>query len=112
MKGNMPRGFALAPKLCKTFPKEPIGGFWGKLWISTTSHGFFSLVITEQKHFIHLHPPIPPHLLHVAPLVGLTMFLHGGGDVTIGQTRIWQLWDHEHQGRFMGVEQSLVTLGH
>jgi hypothetical protein len=33
-------GFALAPQLCKAFSKEPIGGFWNKLCISTTSHGF------------------------------------------------------------------------
>jgi hypothetical protein len=61
-----------------SFPKEPVGKFWGKLWILTASHGFFNLVVTKQRHFAHLHPPIPLHLLHVAPLVGLTMSLQRG----------------------------------
>jgi hypothetical protein len=34
-----------------------------------------------------------------------------GGDVTIKQTHPWQLSDQGHQGRFMDVEQKLVTWG-
>jgi len=41
MRRNRPWGSTLAPQLYKAVPKELVGGFWGKLWISTASHGFF-----------------------------------------------------------------------
>ncbi len=40
MRGKEPWCSTLAPQLGKEFVKKPVGGFWGKLWISTTSHGF------------------------------------------------------------------------
>jgi hypothetical protein len=33
-------GFRIGTELCKAISKEHVGRFWGKLWISTASHGF------------------------------------------------------------------------
>jgi hypothetical protein len=60
VKGNGPWVSTLAPQLCKAFLKEPVGGFWGKLWISTTSYGFLtwcwqnSYVLANHFHLLHL----------------------------------------------------------
>jgi hypothetical protein len=80
MKGNEPWGFALAPQLCKAFPKEPLGKIWGKLWISIVSHEL--LVWSWQNSYIlanHTHPFHPIfHLLHLL-LGGSTMAVQRGG---------------------------------
>ncbi len=79
MKGNKPWGFALTPQICKAFPKEHVGGFWGKLWISTTSHGF-SIWSWHNSYVLanHTHPSHPIfHLLHL--LLGQLWRCKGAG---------------------------------
>ncbi len=106
MKGNGPWGFTSTPQLCKAFSKEPIGRFWGKLWISITSHQF--LAWSWQNSYVlanHTHPFHPIfHLLQL--LVGQLWRCkgRGGGDVTTRQVHPWKLWDQRCQGTFMGVE--------
>jgi hypothetical protein len=49
--------------------------------------------------------PIPSH---VAPITKTTMLVQAGGDVmTSWVTRPCQLWDKEHQGGFVGVENEV-----
>jgi hypothetical protein len=67
MRGNGPWGSTLAPQLCKAFPKEHVGKFWGKLWISIASHGF-SIWSWQNSYVLanHTHPLHPIfHLLHL-----------------------------------------------
>jgi hypothetical protein len=85
MKRNGPWGSALAPQLHKAFLKEPIGEIWGKLRISTTSHGFlvwFGKIITFWL-IAPTHSTPSPYLSLVAPFARSTMVVQGGGgDVT------------------------------
>jgi hypothetical protein len=77
--GNRPWGSTSTPQLCKAFFKEPIGRFWGKLWISITSHQF--LAWSWQNSYVlanHTHPFHPIfHLLQL--LVGQLWWCKGGG---------------------------------
>jgi len=82
MKRNGPWGSTLAPQLRKAFLKEPIGEFWGKLRISTTSHGF--LVWFWQNNYIlanHIHPISPSFTCCTFCWVNYGG-ARGGGDVT------------------------------
>ncbi len=71
-------GSTLAPQLCMAFFKEPVSRFWGKLWISTTSHGFSAW--SWQNNYVlanHTHPFHPIfHLLHL--LLGQLWWCKGG----------------------------------
>jgi hypothetical protein len=105
MKRNMPWGSTLAPQLCKAFPKELIGGFWGKLWISTTSHGFL-VYFSKTKMFcpfipIHSTPSFISYTFCWVNYVDVW-----GNDVTTRQINPWQLWDHGCQRIFYAPPSS------
>ncbi len=62
--------------------------------------------------------PITPtrstHFSHVAPFIGLVMFVQegGGGDVIAKYVvHPWHLWDQGCEGIFIGVEQEFGDLG-
>ncbi len=103
IKRNRPWGFALAPQLWKAFLKEPIGKFWGKLWISIVSHGF-SIWTWHIKKNCPFTPTRSTPSFTCCTFCWVNYVNAKGGDVTIGQIHLWQLWDKECQGRFMGVE--------
>jgi hypothetical protein len=103
MKGNGPVEFYTNTTTVQGISEGAIGGFWGKLWISTTSHGFFvwswhmNYVLTNHTHPLHTIF----HLLHL--LLGQLCQCKGGNVIT-KQIHPWQLWDEGCQGISMGVE--------
>jgi hypothetical protein len=77
-------GFCISTTNVYGIFEEPVGWFWGKLWISITSHGssiwssYISYVVGNHTHPFH---PIF-HLLHL--LLGQLWWCKGG-DVTTWQ---------------------------
>jgi len=115
MSNNGPWGFGtFAPSLCQIFLKEPIGRFWGKVWISIASHGFLVWPWQNIDILTNHTYPLRPFFKMLHLFLGQFCLCKGKGvDVIVGQVvHPWQFGIKGAKGDLWVWNMNLVMWEH